>query len=498
MMPVMRMRWWFGVACLAGLAACTPGTTTELGEGCAFGSDCADGERCLEGRCVAFGGGAARCEADAECPAGQRCSALYGECVDGERSCGVEADCSAGTHCFLERGVCSQCNVDAHCSGTSICVEGLCADPLVSVCASDAECAPPATICTPNGCKSGCGSTGCSIGETCNVGTGRCELDQPECTSDPQCGAPARVCDAYACVDGCSIAGCLGTMVCNEGTGRCEAAPALLPLDAVCARDGDCESDLCFDFADNGGQRCVSSCGSSPDCPQGFTCHVYDGASLCMAGARFAGSPSFDKPAGASCGNDGECHSDLCESGVCVDRCTVETDCGTRSCRWNEVAYEEWEAQCSPDRGHNVGATCDYGSDCSTGVCIVGGNTSVPRCAALCDKTSDCANGSICVPIDYSVCKDGNVFDCDEWEVQGVKACVSDNHGNKGFGESCTESRECRSYLCDPTTSACTGTCSTNADCPTDFGCKVDVLFELEEGSSYRPFFFNVCRPRTP
>ncbi|MEQ8272465.1 MAG: hypothetical protein RMA76_03140 [Deltaproteobacteria bacterium] len=478
------------------LVACTPEPTSDLGAGCVFGSDCSDGERCLEGRCVAGAATAERCENDLECPANQRCSALYGECVDGARSCSADAECGDGTYCYLDRSVCSQCNLDVHCAGTSICVEGLCADPIVAACASDSECSPPSTICAATGCVDGCGVAGCGFGETCNLGTGRCEVEQPECTSDVQCGAPARVCDAYACVDGCVIAGCAGSMICNEGTGRCDAAPALLDLDAVCARDGDCASDLCFDFGAGKGQRCVRSCGAPSDCPSGFTCHQHDGASLCVSGVHF--SASFDRAVGASCSNDSQCQSDLCEGGQCIERCTAESDCGAQSCRWNEVDFEEWEAQCIVDRGHNVGDTCDFGGDCSTGVCITGGNTSIPRCAELCDKTTDCDIGSICVPVDYSTCVDGSFSNCREWEVQMVKACVSDNHGNKAFGEACTESRECRSYLCAPDTGTCTNTCSVDADCPAHQGCKVDVLFELEEGSSLRPVHFNVCRPRTP
>lgn len=409
--------------------------------------------------------------------------------------------------CLPPRTVCTGGRCVAGCTADS-CSVGLTCNPTTgrcdvnqNACLGDTDCAPPSTVCEPNGCVPGCVEPGgeCNAAEICNTATGRCEAVNPTCANDNECGAPAQICLSGQCVDGCATTGCVAGQTCNATTGHCEqSGPTLLPLNGTCMRNGDCESDVCFDFGGGVGRRCVESCGSSTDCPVGFTCHVHEGARMCVNATLFAGSPTFTEPAGAQCTEDGQCRSGLCDDSSCLERCTVDGDCPTGSCRWYETGQFVFDQACNgPGPGAPVGSTCDFTSDCQTGVCLAGGSTSIRRCLRLCDTTSDCANGSVCSPIDYSECTNGSFDDCNRWRIQGVRACVEDNHGNGAFGTSCSDAFDCRSMLCNPSINECTDTCATDADCPSNYRCKVDILFELPEGSSLRPFFFNVCMPET-
>ena len=321
-----------------------------------------------------------------------------------------------------------------------------------------------------------------------------------ECTQDTECAPPRTVCEGTSCVPGCGVAGgatCGEGTTCSAATGRCEPdTPTRAPLAAACTHDGDCQSDVCFDFGGSSGRRCVESCGSAADCPPMFTCHGQDGARMCADGTILAGSPALGKAAGDSCSDDGECRSNLCRNDVCTDRCTVSVDCQNGAqCAWIDVRSETWLEMCvGPYGSRGPGATCNWGDECESGVCIVGGNTSTPRCSALCDTTRDCPSGTVCSPLDYSECTNGGPTSCNAWRIQAVQGCVEDNHGTGAIGAPCDRETDCRSLLCNPRSSECTDVCSVDADCPAGYGCKIDILFEFENG---QPFYFNVCLPRT-
>ena len=539
--------------CVAG--ACLPSVISSKAE-CDADRPCADGTTCLDGVCADPFIVEVGCheEGGPECSVGERCDEQSGMCVAAALTCDFDASCSP-PNTVCENGDCVPSCLSA---GGISCAPGTACSPqtgrcvlLRDQCAIDADCGPPAAVCEGGRCVPSCGqnngvtcavaeiceltttgrcapgdacgtdvdcgssdvclatkcslpctspsASACAAGDVCNQTSGHCEpAPQSSCNLDAECGPPTSVCDMQnnVCVAGCLPGTCTGGNVCDSVTGRC-AVPAGSPLNAACALDADCASDVCFDFGGGAGRRCVSACGSTADCPNGFTCHPHDGSHLCISGGLFQGTPAFTDPSGGTCSDSGACHSGLCTAGSCNERCTENADCASYGdrCSWSQISSDRYEQACSGSPGPDAdGASCSRDSDCQSGVCFRGPGTTQARCSVHCNTTNDCSAGQVCGVLDYSICTSGNTTTCAAWRIQSLTICIDEiDVGSGSVGASCSQSSDCRSLLCNPALQMCTDICGTDVDCPTGWACKPDVLTQLPGA---QPLRFNVCLPR--
>jgi len=490
-------------ACVAGCTAtsCAMGNTCNTSTGrcaptpttCATDPECGpptrvcEATQCVPG-CTEPGG--------IQCTGGNVCEATTGRCRPAMASCANDGQCGAPARvCEASQCVpgCSQPGGLA-CTGNNVCDSntGRCV-VVMGPCTMDTQCGPPNSVCEMGQCIPGCSQIGgiqCTGLTQCDAGSGRCVGQMPMgCTTDASCGPPASICTNMMCVPGCSQTGCPSGQQCDSGTGRCGnvTMPGTgLPLDSACTAPTDCASRVCFDFAGTIGQRCVSSCGSSADCPVGFTCFDNFGAHICLSGALFGGA-SFSTPSGQACTGPDQCRSGFCDAQTqrCREQCTEDNQCGIQSCQWQEYTPDIFGGLCGPRNGGLPGSPCGDRTDCASGVCFQ--NT----CDALCSSTADCANGSTCSLFNDSVCTLGFV-NCFAWEPNFVKACAPGIHGQAPVGATCTAYSDCRSGLCHTGLTQCTDTCAVDADCPGTHRCKVLLYGALSDGTDV---YLNVCLP---
>ncbi|HEY7954574.1 MAG TPA: hypothetical protein VII38_04740 [Polyangia bacterium] len=248
------------------------------------------------------------------------------------------------------------CQASADCAPPSTicgpdgrCVPGCVADPLLCVgaatcdpqsgecsggvaCTSDGDCEPPASVCASAAhvCVAGCTLSPCAGGEVCNPATGRCcDPNDPtcprprdggaECNSDSECpGAPANICSAGACVPGCAATGCTQPLTCDAPTGHCSTE--------MCARDLDCDPGS---YCTQASRCAVLAYGGAIACAGGAV--VYYHCAQESAPAAFASCVGAPGPGGCPycidgscfhpglCTDDNGCHrGDTCVSGLCV------------------------------------------------------------------------------------------------------------------------------------------------------------------------------------
>lgn len=436
------------------------------------------------------------CYTNEQCPAGATCES--GVCTtEGGLGCRSDLDCAPPITVCQDGDCapgCGEPGSPIFCSGPEVCSPetGRC-QPRSAGCTTDPECGPPTQVCEGGQCVGGCGEpigVRCGSGEMCNPATGRCDPIQSNlCARDADCSPPATVCDAMTsmCVPGCGTAGCPSNLTCNPLTGRCDPAQTGgNPLNAACLSNSDCQSGVCFDFGGTAGQMCAQACATGLDCPAGATCGEFSGAKSCLL-TRFFQNATFSRPNGASCTGGGECKSGFCRNNLqCVDTCAEDTDCPGAGCYWEEFTPDVFIAACSgPGSGGANGSPCTTSSDCASGVCYGSG-----ICGDLCGSTADCPASDVCLPVDYSVCL-FRVITCLDLQINFVKACVQVNPGSVGtgaIGTPCSADRDCRDGYCNPS-GLCSGTCSRDADCPPPMRCGIEA-FDVVEGETV---YTNVC-----
>jgi hypothetical protein len=295
------------------------------------------------------------------------------------------------------------------------------------------------------------------------------------------------------CEPGCGASGCIDPMVCDQRTGRCvdPANAGGSPLGAACTRSSSCASTSCFDLGSGLGSRCVTTCGSSDDCPPSFTCHQQQGANACVSATLIGSGATLAGGDGTACTDPGSCHSDFCAQGKCTPSCTTQQDCGTQPCTY---FAEEGAPLClSSMTGHApVGASCQSGADCESGVCLALATSS---CVSLCATTRDCPDDSVCGLLNFSTCAAPDQSGgCMRFDVKVVKACVREPHGASVIGATCMAHSDCRSGFCHPQLGQCTDLCSTNAQCPSTHRCKVELYTRLSSGDAvYADYCFPIA-----
>jgi hypothetical protein len=259
--------------------AVTDGGLPPAGE---IGSECAEDTVCKSGFCLtdpSFGGGYCTqdCGSDPTCPDGSTCQTYgsYKFCLDG---CSTDDECREGYVCDYH--VCRpRCTRNDLCTTPDQCFKGRC----MAGCQKDTDCS----------------------GKLCDNG---------------KCVAPCKTDDN--CTPGFS---------CNTTTGRCVAKPGKA-MGQACGGSGECATAYCLPYR----RICSVKCTSTTACPTGYVCGA----------ERFDkdGGGTFDSieadcvpikgkgAAGASCDKDDACASSHCYSGICMEGCAADADCGALQC----------------------------------------------------------------------------------------------------------------------------------------------------------------------
>ncbi len=511
---------------------------------CATDTACSTGNVCVQGSCGlkpngAFCSGPAECQSD-QCAQGVCCAtACAGACMScaltgtmglctavpnglpdpaglcsdkGAASCGTDGRCQAGAcHKYQQGTACagatcptpgSTFTAGGTCDGAGTCTIPAAAscfpftcglNACKSTCASDADCAPPATCnagscgLKPNGavCQAGseCQSTFCAQGVCCaKACTGTCmscALASSKGTCSPvAAGAPDP---AGGCADK-GAASCATTGFC-DGSGACalyptgtQCAPPSCPsgsvtatLAATCNGAGKCQTastQSCLPFACSAGtQSCVSVCAADSDCAPGQFCNTSTGS--CGL-----------KRLGQICNLGSECASGNCVDGVCCSSpscgicqvCNVAGNPG--SCQPVPAGTAEPHQGCTPVPPCGFDGTCNGAGNCrntgagtSCGAASCTGSTALP--AGSCDGAGLCVQTPQACP-DHLVCggtacltsctADG---DC----VAGY-TCQSGVCTNlKALGTACASNAECLSGMCTDGVCCSTASCGTCASC---------------------------------
>jgi hypothetical protein len=160
-----------------------------------------------------------------------------------------------------------------------------------------------------------------------------------------------------------------------------EGGPA--PLGAACLLATDCASAVCASRAPGPGV-CSECARGASGCPDGMICGIGD-----REQPQYLAPDVCVAPAGRllaeNCGDDAECQSGICMSGVC-STCRDDADCDG-SC---EIAYDYGPRLCNPrDRAAQRGAPCATSSECISGNCR-GEPRSQCFDGRVCDATADC------------------------------------------------------------------------------------------------------------
>ena len=153
-------------------------------------------------------------------------------------------------------------------------------------------------------------------------------------------------------------------------------------------------------------------------------------------------------PNGAICYENGDCASNNCVSGVCLDKtgksggianglaCSFNADCASNNCVNKVCRVSTWKEQGTKTPN---GEACTSNDECESGNCFEG---KVCRASTWKDPGTKTPNGEACTSNDE--CESGNCF---EGKVCRTKSWTGE--GTKGvLGYPCTLNSECQSKVC--------------------------------------------------
>ena len=384
---------------------------------------------------------------------------------NGAGTCQAATAISCGAYTCGTNGTCrTACASDADCAAPNICNAGQCSKkPLAAACTGAAECASGLCqqgVCCGSTCTGTCRSCALagSAGTCTFVPVGADPLEQctnngmPSCGTDGSCDG-AGACRLYAAGTTCAGAMCTGSTftparTCN-GTGTCQTTSA-----------SSCDPYVCGATA-----ACRTACTSNADCTSPNSC---------------VGGSCGKKPIGTTCAAAAECHSNLCEQGVCC----ATTCAGTcRSCALpgtvgtcaSAAAGEDPLNQCATQGEASCGTdgTCDgsgacrryaSGTTCAPSTCA--GTTFTP--ASTCNGAGTCGT-AIATNCGAYVCgaSGGCLTSCDaDNDCVAPNVCTGGSCGKRPNGAACTAAAECASNFCEQGAcclTACTGSCRSCA-----------------------------------
>lgn len=273
---------------------------------CSGDDDCGSLERCVNQLCLPD---TDACRTDGDCPAGDFC--------DESDRCTPSTTCSASNPCVRPDYVCDfrgscvpapptgQCSSTSPCTGTDICVEGVCTPP-ASACEFDFQCGAGKSCVNGECVIIGCGNNGdCANGTSCM--TGFCLPDPSQCDASSDCGS-GELCVDGRCLADCraSAAVCSALEVCGaDGFCRPDVAPsAFCDGDEDCAMGSVCRSGVCRTPCTTGG---VTTCMMFD--VQFDTCEDRGDGLLCYDSTEFTGSSCR---VAADCSNNKNCVNGAC------------------------------------------------------------------------------------------------------------------------------------------------------------------------------------------
>ncbi len=149
-----------------------------------------------------------------------------------------------------------------------------------------------------------------------------------------------------------------------------------------------------------------------------------------------------------------------CIDGACVP--VVEPGCdGPEDCAPDEVCDTgTGECEPMPPGTAPLGAPCDVGGDCESGLCATTPDGTV--CSATCD------------PLASGACPAGFYCRGDASDACGTGLCFAGTPGGGALGAACGDDGDCASLLCDA--NVCASLCEpSGADCPEGFECRVGL-----------------------
>lgn len=374
-------------------------------------------------------------------------------------ACAEEDECrfnsQCGTGMFCSRGECLQnCILDTDCvSGQTCNTVGQCVSPGDGTDAAadvpaptdaggrdarvpDASEADVPTVPTDAGQDGGPAPDAAPLGARLDV-----------CTSGAECASTR--CDDSRCTELC--------------TNNDECAHDELCAGGVCRRDDTgemcsvatattCVLGLCLGDMSSG--ECTRPCDNAADCPSGFACSEIGGQQVCML---------IETPCTAG---GTECRSGLCLSPQgCTATCRSAADCPARATALGvpgytcEIIAGSASPVCVPPAdilgSAPIGSTCPSSgtNDCRSGLCNPGAPGG-PMCTQSCTPNGGCPPGFGCKPEEVDA---------------GVFEALCARAGTRAVGESCTQSTDCETAICDAA-GYCSRLCNDSL-CPTGFRC---------------------------
>jgi hypothetical protein len=217
-----------------------------------------------------------------------------------------------------------------------------------------------------------------------------------------------------------------------------------------CTTDGTCGPGRLCAADIGGGGYCTADCTKSGSCPPGAACTAAsETLKICLK----------------TCALPSHCRAEhLCLSGLCLPRCTADSDCDSGTC-------DPASGQCGTSR---VGNGCTKDTDCGTAPAfcdtgLPGGYCSRPcggPMSVACPDTANCVSGGgagACLKACASPADCRSGFLCAE--LSGAKSCIP----------RCTKNSDCAAGArCEVATGACVvglppgspgGSCTGGADC---------------------------------
>ncbi|WP_394839688.1 hypothetical protein LVJ94_22635 [Pendulispora rubella] len=165
----------------------------------------------------------------------------------------------------------------------------------------------------------------------------------------------------------------------------------------VCTGGGDCY-DCPNSYYSN---ECVPyQCGSSYDCPSGYSCQN----NYCVGGGKSCSSDA-NCPYGQVCGSDRQCHNGDCSTNGCPNGGTCKLSGGKLQCIYPDAGppTDAGPAQCTGDGTQDI---CATGSICLHHNCYI---TCSPDAGADACKGGEIYKLTVCRPVtaangSYNVC----------------------------------------------------------------------------------------------
>ena len=473
--------------------ACTKGLNCNVASDCQANTPCTGG-KCGDPACfnkqldpgetgLDCGGVVCPpCDIAQPCKIKEDCKSLNcdtGNCAQPSCTDSAQNGAETGLNCGDPAGQCKRCGTGIGCTGDTSCDSNHC-DTINKVCL--------AASCT-DGRLNG-DETGLDCGGTCALVSPylRCD-DLGPCRSDQDCKSFVCLVDATTKRGVCQVPTCSDTATNGDETdlncgGSCatSSATGLCQLSQRCKTDHDCATGLnCLDFAcqtplckdgiQDGGETWIDCGGTCNGCPDGKPCD--------------ADTPTHSDCASLVCGSDGTCAQPSCNDNVqngaetglncgggscgkCPDGlgCKLADDCSSGVCNQNKCA--------APTCLDGVKNGTELSIDCA-GSCPIGPSATNPTCGqdSPCAKDADCSAPNICSihgQCSPATCSDYRV-DQTETDIDCGGICA-DATSPKRCDDNlkCLVNEDCKSSLCNrcninDVCTGSTGTC-TPASCP--------------------------------